>query len=474
MSERYDAIIIGAGQAGPPLALRLAGQGLTTALIERRQVGGSCVNFGCTPTKAMVASARAAWAARRAGELGVRIGGSIDVDLAAVKARTDAIVASSRDGLREALSSQDHIALIEAHARFTGTRTVSAGGRELSAPRIFINTGTRSAVPPIPGLEASGYWTPSSVSRAETLPEHLIVLGGGATGVEYAQMFGRFGSRVTLIERHARLLPGEDSDVSAAVQRILESEGIDVQVGAEAKQVQGSAGDIALRFSAGGSEQTVQGDRLLLALGRRPNSDDLDLEAAGVAVDADGHIPVDEILRTGVDGIWALGDVNGKGAFTHTAYDDYRIVADQLFGEGRRSLDDRIHAAAVYIDPPLGRVGLDETQIRAASRGTLLAKMPMSAVSRATERGETEGFMKVLVDEQSSRILGATVLGIGGDEVVQALLIAMAAGAPYQLIRDLTGIHPTVSELLPSLFASLERMESPVDAQAGEAARQQG
>lgn len=464
MSERFDAIIIGAGQAGPPLAMRLAQEGLSTALVERRHVGGSCVNFGCTPTKAMVASARAAWMARRAGELGVRVEGGVHVDMHAVKAHKDAVVERSRSGLRAALEDDPRITLIDGHATFSGPRKVRVGERELAAERIFINTGARAVVPPIPGLAQVDFWTPSRVMDVHLVPAHLLVLGGGPVGVEYAQMFLRFGSRVTLIERHGRLLAGEDTDVSEAVQQILEDDGVEVLTDSEAVEIQRGEHGLTVMVERGEGREEVAGTHLLLGLGRRPNSDDLGLEAGGIETDEHGFIQVDNLLRTNAEGIWALGDVNGVGAFTHTAYDDYRIVAEQLFGAGKRTLGERILAHAVYLDPPLGRAGLDETRLRASTRSVLLAKMPMTQVSRAQERGETRGFMKILVDGDSSEILGATVLGIGGDEVVHSLLNLMYARAPYQVLRDAMGIHPTVSELLPSLLEQLEPLAEPIEA----------
>ena len=462
MTRQVDAIVIGAGQAGPTLAMRLAREGRSTVLIERRHLGGSCVNFGCTPTKAMVASARAAWMARRAAELGVQIDGTIQVDMAAVKAHRDALVEQSRSGLRDGLQSAG-VTLIDGHARFVAPREVQVGDRTLAAAQIFINTGARAALPPIPGLADSGYWTPTGVMQADAIPEHLLVLGGGPVGVEYAQIFHRLGSRVTLIERHGRLLEDEDTDVSEAVQHILEDEGIEVEVGAEAQSVQRGAHGITVAIDRGGSRAELAGSQLLIGLGRRPNSDDLGLAEAGIATDARGHIQVDSRLRTNVDGVWALGDVNGHGAFTHTAYNDFEIVANNLFGDGRRSLDDRIAAHAVYLDPPLGRVGLSETQTRASGRAVLIAKLPMTAVARARERAETRGFMKVLVDQETSLILGGAILGIGGDEVVQTLLALMYARAPYPVLRDAVGIHPTVNELLPSLVAGLQPMEAPME-----------
>lgn len=457
MTTDFDAIIIGAGQAGPALAAKLAGAGSRVALIERRHLGGSCVNFGCTPTKAMVASARAAWMLRHAVEFGVYVQGEIRVDMPAVRARTAGIVEQSRRGLRQWLESTDGITLIDGHARFSGARRLRANGSEYRAPRIFINTGSRPVIPEIPGLDQIDFLTSAQMAVIDRIPDHLVLLGGGYIGVELAQMFVRFGSRVTLIERHARLLEHEDSDISAAMQLMLEAEGVEVLVAAEATNVgrhsDGIRVDVA-RGAAGSSE--ITGSDLLLALGRRPNSDDLGLEMAGVETDEHGYIRVDDRLHTSVDGIWALGDVNGTGAFTHTAYDDHEIVANELFGDGSRNLSDRIDAYAVYTDPPLGRVGMTEARLRGTGRRVLLAKMPMGGVARARERGETQGLMKLLVDGDSERLLGAAVFGIEGDEVVHGVLDLMYADAPYRVLRDSMGIHPTVSELLPSLLERLE------------------
>lgn len=457
MSKQFDAIVIGAGQAGPALAAKLAAADQRVAVIERRDLGGSCINFGCTPTKAMVASARAAWMARRAGELGVKIDGDVRVDMKAVRARTAGIVEQSREGLRRWLESLEGVSLIEGHARFTGPRRVQVDGTEYRAERLFINTGSRPVIPDIPGLGEVAFLTSAHMTGLDRLPQHLVILGGGAIGVEFAQMFRRFGSAVTLIERHARLLEHEDTDVSAAMQQLLEDEGVEVLVAAEATAIERRGDGLALTVDQGAEgTREVQGSDLLLALGRRPNSDDLGLEAAGIETDGHGYIRVDERLHTTAEGVWALGDVNGAGAFTHTAYDDQEIVADGLFGDGSRSLDGRIPAYAVYTDPPLARVGIGEAEARTTERRLLIAKMPMSEVSRARERGETRGFLKLLVDADSDRLAGAALFGIEADEVVHGVLDLMYADAPYRVLRDTMGIHPTVSELLPSLLARLE------------------
>ena len=463
MSDAFDAIIIGAGQAGPPLALRLADAGQAVAIVERRHLGGSCVNFGCTPTKAMVASARAAWAVHRSEDLGIVVDGKVHVDMALVQAHARRLVQRSRDGWRRALSGHAGVTLIRGHARFSAPHRLGVEGRTLTAPRIFIDTGSRSAVPPIPGLADADYWTPTNATDTEELPGHLIVLGGGAVGVELAQVFHRLGSRVTLVERQGRLLAEEDTDVSAAIQQWFEEDGIEVLMGGEVSRIAHDEDRVRVIVEQAGATRTVNGSRLLLALGRQPNIDDLGLDAVGIGTDERGYIQVDQGLCTAAEGVWALGEINGHGAFTHTAYQDYQIVANRLLGDGSRSLDQRIPVHAVYTDPPLGRVGLDETRARNTAKSILLAKMPMSDVSRARERAETRGFMKVLVDAESERILGATVLGIDGDEVVQVVLALMAAGAQYTVLRDAMGIHPTVGELLPTLLQRLEPIEPAAD-----------
>jgi pyruvate/2-oxoglutarate dehydrogenase complex dihydrolipoamide dehydrogenase (E3) component len=466
MSRDFDAIIIGAGQAGPPLAARLAGDGHRVALIERRHLGGSCVNFGCTPTKAMVASARAAWMVRHASDFGVRVQGDVLVDMPAVHARAAALVERSRRGLREWMESTDGITLIDGHARLAGDRRVRVDDSEYRAERIFINTGTRPRAPGIPGLDDVDVLTSAQMTGLDRLPAHLVILGGGYIGVEFAQMFRRFGSRVTLVERHARVLEHEDSDISDAMQQVLAAEGIEVLTAAEATAIAPHDGGVLVTVDQGAAgSREITGSDLLLALGRRPNSDDLGLETAGVETDDHGYIRVDDRLHTSADGIWALGDVNGHGGFTHTAYNDQQIVVDELFGEGHRSLADRIEAYAVYTDPPLGRVGLTEAQLRGSDHRALIAKLPMDQVARARERGETQGLIKLLVDAESERLLGAAVFGIGGDEVVHGVLDLMYAGASYRVLRDSTGIHPTVSELLPTALEGLE----PLPPRAGQA-----
>ena len=456
MEHDYDAIILGAGQAGPALAARLTGAGMRTALVERSHVGGSCVNFGCTPTKALIASAHAAQVMRRAGRLGVRAPDRVEVDMAEVKARKDRVVAESHDGLLDWLQHMEGLELVHAHGRFEGPGRVRVGDEVLRAERVFINTGARARVPDVPGIDSVPCLTASGMMEVDELPPHLVVLGGGYVALEFAQMYRRFGSRVSVIERGPRLGAKEDPDLSEALRGVLEAEGVEVHLDAEPLAVEPRDGWIAVRMRTADGEAEVQGSHLLLGVGRVPNSDDLGLDSAGVDTDEGGYVRVDDRLATSAPGVWALGDVNGRGAFTHTAYNDYEILAANLLDGDDRRVSERIAAYALYTDPPLGRVGMNEHQARASGRSVLAASMPMSGVARARERGETRGLMKMLVDADTREILGGAVLGIGGDEVIHVLQALMYAGAPYTLLeRAAIGIHPTVSELLPSLAADL-------------------
>ena len=455
MQKNFDVIVIGAGQAGPPLAARFAERGMAVALVEREHLGGTCVNDGCIPTKTLVASARVAHVARHAGKYGVQAG-DVSVDMRAVKARKDEVVNLSVASLTDWLGGIKTLTNIRGEARFTGPNTVRVGDGELSAPKIFINVGGRPSVPDWPGISSVPYLTNTSMMAVDFLPTHLVILGGSYIGLEFAQMYRRFGSRVTVIEAGPRLIGREDADVSGAVRAMLEGEGITVYVDADNLAITHEADQVRVAFGAGGAAQSVTGSHLLLAVGRRPNTDGLGLEAAGIATDARGFIVVDDELRTGVPGVWALGDVNGRGAFTHTSYNDFEVVAANLLDGGARRVSDRISAYALYTDPPLGRIGMSEAEVRASGRAALVARLPMARVGRARERGETTGFMKVLVDAQSERILGAALFGIEADEVVQLLLLAMAADLPYTRITRTMFIHPTVTELLPSLFAALK------------------
>jgi pyruvate/2-oxoglutarate dehydrogenase complex dihydrolipoamide dehydrogenase (E3) component len=448
----YDAVVIGAGQAGAPLAMRLAATGLKVAIIERASVGGTCVNTGCTPTKALVASAYTAQQMRRAAEYGIVPQTPVRVDMRQVKARKDKIVADRREGLRASLESADNCTLIHGHGRLLSPHEVDVGGIILRTGRVFIDVGSRGVVPPTPGLQTVDYLDNESILQLDILPRHLIILGGSYIALEFAQMYRRFGSEVTIVEKASGLISREDEDVSLAVQGILEAEGITVHLGATATRVAQQDGIVTLSIER---EPDITGSHLLLAVGRRPNTDNLGLAAAGIEQDEHGFIKVDDMLRTNVPGIWAMGDCNGRGAFTHTAYNDYEIIAANLLDDDARRVSERISAYAIYIDPPLGRVGMTEAQARLSGRKVLIARRPMTQVARAIEKGETQGFIKVLVDAATQRFLGAAILGSGGDEVVHSVLDLMAADAPYTVMQRAVHIHPTVSELLPTVLSAL-------------------
>ena len=456
MPTTYDAIVIGTGQAGPSLVAALSKAGMRTAIIERNRFGGTCVNVGCIPTKALVASARAAHVARRAGEFGVIVEGEIGVDLARVKARKDAIVRRSATGVEKWLRSLANCTVYHGHGRFAGPRRVRVGDDLLEADRIFINVGARAFIPPLPGVHEVDYLTNASILDLEVLPEHLVIVGGGYIGLEFAQIYRRFGSEVTLIDRGDRLIKRESEDVSTAVAEILAGEGIHLRLNADCFSI-GRRGDaVVAAVDCDDGAPEVVGSHLLLAVGRRPNTDDLGLETAGIELDPRAHIPVDDTLQTTVPGIWALGECNGLGAFTHTAYNDYEIVAANLLHGDPRRVTDRRECYALYIDPPLGRVGMSEREVRESGRPALVAKLPMTRVGRAVEKSETQGFMKVLVDAATERILGAAILGVGGDEVVHSILDVMYADAPYTVIQRAVHIHPTVAELIPTMLADLK------------------
>jgi pyruvate/2-oxoglutarate dehydrogenase complex dihydrolipoamide dehydrogenase (E3) component len=452
----YDAIVIGTGQAGPSLALRLAKAGMKVAIIEKGAVGGTCVNTGCTPTKTLIASAYAAHTARRAAEYGVAVGGPVNVDAARAKARKDAIVQRSRDGLTAALESADNCTLIRGHGRFLSPREVSVGTTRLKAERIFVDVGGRPSVPPMPGLDQVAYLTSDSMMDVDFLPPHLVIVGGSYIGLEFGQMFRRFGSEVTIVEMGPRLIPREDPDVSDAIREILEREGIAIRLKAKCVALAPQGDGVAVRVDCESGAPEVPGSHLLLAVGRRPNTDDLGLGAAGVRCDSRGYIEVDDQLRTNVPGIWALGDCNGKGGFTHTAYNDFEIVAANLLDGEQRRVSDRLTAYALYVDPPLGRAGLMASQARQSGRRVLVGRRPMTRVMRAVEKGEAQGFMEVLVDGDTQEILGAAILGPGGDEVVHCILDTMYAKAPYPVLQRAMHIHPTVSELVPTILGELQ------------------
>ena len=459
MSNHFDAIGIGAGQAGPSLAGRLTQAGMKVALIERNLFGGTCVNTGCMPTKTLVASAYAAHMARRAADYGVVAPGPIGIDMKRVQARAATVTLNARNSVESWLRSMTGCTVIDGHARFESPNSVRVGEALLSAPRIFINVGGRANVPNMPGVESVPYLTNSSLLQLTTLPEHLIVVGGSYIGLEFAQMFRRFGSQVTVVEQGERLIGREDADVSLAIAAILQNEGIAVRTRAEcislAAHLEAGASGVAVHVSCKQGEPTVVGSHVLLAVGRRPNTDDLGVEKAGIALDARGYIQVDEHLATNVPGVWALGDCNGRGAFTHTAYNDYEIVAANLLDGEDRRVSRRIPAYALYIDPPLGRVGVTETQARASGRSMLIGTRPMTRVGRAIEKGETQGFMKIIVDAQTRRIVGAAILGVSGDEAIHGVIDVMNADVPYTQLQQAVPIHPTVSELIPTLLGEM-------------------
>jgi pyruvate/2-oxoglutarate dehydrogenase complex dihydrolipoamide dehydrogenase (E3) component len=455
-AQTFDAIIVGAGQAGPPLAGRLTAAGQTVAVIERKLVGGTCVNTGCIPTKTLVASAYAAHLARRGAEYGVG-SGEITVDVGKVKARKDKIMLDDRHGVESWLAGMDNCTLIRGHAEFQDPHTIRVDDKLLKAGKIFLNVGGRAVVPDMPGLADIDYMTNVGILDLDTLPEHLVVIGGSYIALEFAQMYRRFGAEVTVIEKGPRLTAREDEDVSDAIKEILENEGIAVEVDATA---------ISFRKRDNGFEVTpregaepIVGSHLLMAIGRRPNTDDLGLDKAGVETDSRGNIVVDDQCRTNVEHIWAMGDCNGRGAFTHTSYNDFEIVAANLLDDDPRKISDRVQTYALYIDPPLGRAGMTVDQVRKSGRKALVAKRPMTRVGRAVEKGETQGFMKAVVDADTNEILGAAILGVGGDEVIQDILDVMTAKLPYTAISRTMHIHPTVSELLPTMLQELTPLD---------------
>jgi pyruvate/2-oxoglutarate dehydrogenase complex dihydrolipoamide dehydrogenase (E3) component len=456
MPEQFDAAIIGTGQAGPSLANRLTQAGMKVAVIERGHFGGTCVNTGCMPTKTLVASAYAAHLVARAAEYGVAIEGRVGIDMKTVKARKDAVTGTATKNIEAWLRSMPGCTVLKGHARFTSAHDIQVGTESVSAKKIFINVGGRALVPQIPGIADTGYLTNATIMDLAEVPSHLIVLGGSYIGLEFAQIYRRFGSQVTVIEAAPRLVPREDEDVSDAIKDILEGEAIGVRTGTKCSGLKKDGGTIRVRLETPKGSDEVAGTHLLLAIGRVPNTDDLGLKAAGVEVDERGYIKTDETLATNVPSIWALGDCNGRGAFTHTSYNDYEIVAEDLLDGETRRVSDRIVTYGLFIDPPLGRVGMTEREARAASRNLLIGERPMTRVGRAVEKGETQGFMKVLVDGDSKKILGASILGTGGDEAVQCILTTMYAGAPYTTLKRSVLIHPTVSELIPTVLGELK------------------
>ena len=452
---RSDAIIIGAGQAGPPLAGRLTAAGMTVTLIERKFLGGTCVNTGCMPTKTLVASAYAAHLARRASDYGVETNGDVSIDMRRVKARAERVTMNARNGLDTWLRGMERCTVVRGQARFEAPDRVRVDDAVLTAPRIFINVGARAVVPDMPGVREVPFLTNTTMVALDHVPQHLVVVGGSYIGLEFAQMYRRFGARVTVIEKSSRLINREDEDVSAAIEDIFINEGINIRKNATCISLARHAQGVSVGVDCTDGSPTVVGSDVLRAVGRKPNTDDLGLDAAGVDVDERGLIRVDDSLATNVPGIWALGECNGRGAFTHTAYNDFEIVAENLLDGATRKVSDRVTGYALYIDPPLGRAGMTETQARANGRRVLVGQRPMSRVGRAIEKDETQGFMKIIVDAESRRILGASILGTGGDEAIHGVIDMINAKVTYDVLQHAVPIHPTVSELIPTLLGEL-------------------
>jgi pyruvate/2-oxoglutarate dehydrogenase complex dihydrolipoamide dehydrogenase (E3) component len=457
MTNTYDALIIGAGQAGPALAGRLTAAGMSVALVERKLFGGTCVNTGCTPTKTLVASAYAAHLARRAADYGVSIGGDVAVDMKALKARKEMVSRRSRESVESWLGHMVRCTVYRGHARFVSPSDVQIGEDRIAAKRIFINVGGRALMTDMPGIDRVAVLNNTSILELDTLPQHLIVVGGSYIGLEFAQMYRRFGAAVTIVEKSARLLSREDEDVSTSIREILEAEGVAMRLNAKCIHFEPRGGEIAVGVDCASGAPELTGTHVLLAVGRRPNTDDLGLDKAGIETDARGYIVVDDELRTSAPGVWALGDCNGRGAFTHTAYNDFEIVAANLLDGEHRRVSDRIPGYALYIDPPLGRVGMTLAQARATGRPLLVGRRPMTRVARAIERGETQGFMMAIADADTQQILGAAILGTGGDEAIHGILDAMNAKTPYTALQRAVPIHPTVSELIPTLLGEMTR-----------------
>lgn len=455
MKRSFDAIVVGAGQAGPSLAARLAGAGRKVAMVERKLFGGTCVNTGCTPTKAMVASAHAAHLARRGAEFGVHTG-PVTVEMRAVKARKDAIVLNSRNGVEKWLRGTENCTVFTGTAVFESRNAVRVGDDVLEAQQIFLNVGARPTIPKMSGIDKAPFLTSTTVLDLEQLPAHLVVVGGGYVGLEFAQMFRRFGSEVTVVDKNTRLASQEDDDASRVVHEVFAAEGIEMRVNANCIHLEPRRAEVAVGVECNEGAPHVIGSHVLLAVGRTPNISDLNLDAAGVKTDEHGFIAVDDELRTNVPGIYAIGDCNGRGAFTHTSYNDYEIVAENLLDGASRRVSDRIPVHALYIDPPLAHVGMTEAEVRRSGRPALVGMRPMKRISRAIEKGETFGYIKILVDAESRLILGATVFGTGGDEAVHCILTAMYARQPASLLTHSVHIHPTVAELIPTTLEDLK------------------
>jgi pyruvate/2-oxoglutarate dehydrogenase complex dihydrolipoamide dehydrogenase (E3) component len=459
--KEFDAVIIGGGQAGNPLAQQLASRGWKVAFIEREYLGGSCINYGCTPTKKMIASAKIAYDARRAADYGINVS-DVQVDLPKIVKMKNELVASWRGGLVKRAEGQPNISLIHGEAYFTGDHRLEVNGQELTAPKIFINTGAQPLIPPIEGLQTVPYFTNLNMMDVEEVPQHLVVIGGGYIGLEFGQMYRRFGSQVTIIEPSAQIAAHEDEDVAQALQQILENEQIRFYLKHEAVQVKKTGPtmiQLQIKNRENGETQTITGSHLLIAAGQKPNSEALNLSAAGIATDKQGYITVNEYLETNIQGIYALGDIKGGPKFTHVSYDDYLIVYHNLFNKQRKSTRGRILPYALYTDPELGRVGMTEREARQSGRKLKLGKIPMSSVARAIERGETQGFMKVVIDAETEKILGAAILGVDGGELVQTLMGLMMAGAPWTIFYHAMFIHPTLTEGFYGLMDSVKDVE---------------
>lgn len=459
--EKFDAIVVGAGQAGPALCEVLSKNNLKTAMVERSHFGGTCVNYGCIPTKTLIASARAIYMAKRGSEFGFSHS-SFNVDMKKIKNRKDQIMLASRQGVENWIKNQKNVQIIQGEAVFKDAHTIHVGDRLISAEKIFLNVGGAAFIPPISGLKDVDFLDNKSIMDLEEVPKHLVILGGSYIGLEFAHMMVRFGAKVTVIERSERLLPREDSDVSIEIKKILEGEGIQFLMGAAVQSVsQKSTNSKNIQVQLSNTDTlNLECSHILVAVGRVPNTKKLKLENANVKMDERGYITVDDECKTSVSHIWALGDCNGKGAFTHTSWNDYEIVSSNLFSKERRKISDRIPCYSLFIDPPLARIGLNEAEVRSLNRKDILtAKMLMSRVGRARETGETKGFMKVFVSAESKLILGATILGYNGDEVIHSLLDIMSAKQPYTTIARTVHIHPTVSELIPTLLQQLHPLE---------------
>lgn len=456
--DYFDVAIIGTGQAGPPLALRCTSEGLKTVIIERDKFGGTCVNTGCTPTKAMIASARAAHMAKRSEDFGVVIKGSVHVDIKKVMKRKNSLVQQSARGLEKELKSTKQLSVIEGHAQFLDNQTLKIHNREIKADKIFINTGARASVPL--GLSGADYLTNSDMMNLNTLPEHLIIVGGGNVGLEFGQMYKRFGSKVTIIEKSPQLIGSEDKETSEAIQSILEAEGIHIHLNAECMEAVTSGDKITVHIDCKNGPPKVSGTHLLAATGRIPNTDDLGIENTGIKTDKNGYIQTDDSLKTSAPNIWALGDCNGRGAFTHTAYNDYEIAAANLFGDESRNISDRIFCYSLFTDPPLSRIGINGKQAEKSEKNILVGYKKMADIARAREKGETAGFIRIFVDADTERILGAVLLGTGSDEVIHSLLDIMYADQSYKVIRRAVHIHPTISELIPDILKNLEPLQN--------------